>query len=367
MKKIAGQLAHELQLSKGAYQSILDYAHDGVYLYGAGFVGRWSVGYLEKLGISVLGFLDSDEGKLGQVIAGKQVLKVSYLRENPMTPVLISSRHAVRQISVELAKLPNPVLSIDAFVVHHDYVHHLERLEQLFKHDAASNAVLYAALASMLVGNTSFLAAHADPNPYFNRFGFFNRDREVFVDAGAYVGDSVERFIWSVNGIFDQIHAFEPSPQPFNALKNRTQRLKREWAISDRSMILNNAALIDHDGVASVVQADSPTSIAVGAQVTHIGTSEYMNTVRLDSYLKDRHLTFMKVDVEGSEEALLRGGTEVLSRCRPRIALSVYHHPNDLINLTLLVTQINSDYILSLGHHSTTLTETVLYCRDKND
>ena len=75
----------------------------------------------------------------------------------------------------------------------------------------------------------------------------------------------------------------------------------------------------------------------------------------------------IKIDVEGSEKALLEGAAEVIKRCRPRIALSVYHYPTDIFELPIIIMQLNHNYQISLGHHSFQQMETVLYCRDKND
>jgi len=89
--------------------------------------------------------------------------------------------------------------------------------------------------------------------------------------------------------------------------------------------------------------------------------------VSLDSYLNGKCLTLLKVDVEGSESELLRGGQNSIHACRPRIALSVYHYPTDIFRLLGQIKEINPDYRISLGHHSSQLMETVTYCRDQND
>ena len=92
-----------------------------------------------------------------------------------------------------------------------------------------------------------------------------------------------------------------------------------------------------------------------------------MQGVKLDSYINGGDVTFIKVDVEGSEKALIEGAANVIQRCCPRVALSVYHYPTDIFELPELIKRINPDYQLALGHHSFQMMETVLYCRDKND
>ena len=53
------------------YNDILQNLSDGVFLYGAGFVGKWSVTFLERSGIKINGFIDSDKRKWGKTVAGK--------------------------------------------------------------------------------------------------------------------------------------------------------------------------------------------------------------------------------------------------------------------------------------------------------
>jgi FkbM family methyltransferase len=356
--------------SRSSFQAVLDRASAGVYLYGAGFVGRWSVAYLADLGLPVKGFLDSDERKRGTVVCGTPVLSMEDLRRDPSAPILITSRHAVPAISRLLAGVPNPVVSIDAFVVHHESPACLARVESLFALETSSLRTFHAILLSMLAGHTRSLAPYASAQPFFDRFGFFNRDGEVFVDAGAYVGDSVERFIWSVNGAFRQIHAFEPGRPQFHALTQRVSRLRQEWALADDCIRLNNQALSAFDGRVQVAQGDLPIRTSVGiapapaASDVPVGDIE---AVTLDACFSDQPYTLLKVDVEGSEEALLQGGATTLARYRPRIALSAYHFPTDIFRLPLQVQAINADYEFALGHHSSQLMDTVIYCRDRHD
>jgi FkbM family methyltransferase len=369
MNRIYEEFCRELSRTKYSYDRILDSASRGIYLYGAGFVGKWSTHYFSEIGIPILGIIDSDERRWRNTFAGYQIINIEERPIDSESPVLISSRHAVRQIARKLEGLPNQVMSVDAFVVHREYIPLLESNEELFKHDRRSLETFYAILLSMLIGHTEPLAQYADATPFFGRYDFFNRDGEIFVDAGAYVGDSIERFIWSVNGVFREIHAFEPGQPQFNALQLRMVRLSSEWAIQPKSVILNNSALSDLDGNSQIQLSDEHvrTTLSEVFDATQNISRERVETKTLDTYFFDRSFSLLKVDVEGAEAALLRGGIKTIQRCQPRIALSVYHYPTDLLRLVELVKNINPDYQFGLGHHSSKLLETVVYCRSRYD
>ena len=356
-----------LTKTRDNYESALSNSQAGTYLYGAGFIGRWAVDYLEECGISVLGFVDSDSGKWGSSIAGKPVFSPEDYRIVSAKTILITSRHAVPMIAKRLAHLSACTITIDAFVVHR-FVGEIEKIEALLAHDKRSLQTFHAVLMAMLEGSTRSLNGYADDRPYFGRFDFFNRDDEIFVDAGACVGDSLERFLWSVNGVFKQIHAFEPGALQFRALQKRVARLQDEWALRPSSIKLVNKALSSGSGLAYFDESSLITQMTVehsrSAQVKI--DDKHTELISLDSYFAGAPFSFLKIDVEGSEGLLIRGASKSISTHRPRIALSVYHYPTDLFELPQAVLEVNKDYIFTLGHHSSKLIETVLYCRDKN-
>lgn len=361
-------LHQRLASTQGAYERFAKAATSGVFLYGAGFIGRWAVGYFEANGIPVNGFLDSNERKWGSTVAGKPVIGPEDPRVAEASAIVITSRHAVPSIEKTLAHMDACVMSVDAYVVHRFGREGIESIESLLGHDDHSVQTLRAVICSMLDGNRGALAPVADSRPFFGKFEFFNRDGEVFVDAGAYVGDTVERFVWSVNGVFKHIYAFEPGDLQYKAMQIRVERLCSEWAIDPAHVTLNNKALTDRDGVARLA-TDGPltqSGLRDCGATSGVGGS-HVEAVAIDSYFIDTRFSLLKVDVEGSERDLLNGGAVSIVKYRPRIALSVYHYPVDIFELPMWVNGISSDYTFTLGHHSSELMETVLYCVDQNE
>lgn len=353
------------------YENIRDASSFGVYLYGAGFVGRWAISYLEGLGIRILGFVDSDSGKWGSKISGKVVLSPLEKAVTEAKAIIITSRHAVNKIKNTLEGLTKAkIMSIDAFVVCQQGAETIEMLQQIFSSDARSQDTVRGVLISMLEGSTRSLAHHADTRPFFDRYGFFNRDGEVFVDAGAYVGDSIERFLWSVNGVFKKIYAFEPSRDQYIAMKKRVERLIAEWGIDEKHIVLENKAISNRTANVRIERGNRSIQNRVEFSNSPLDDLEAVTTIEavsLDEYFREQTFTLLKVDIEGSELDLLNGAIKSIQRDRPRIALSVYHYPTDIFSLPFRAQEINKDYEFFLGHHSSQLMDTVLYCRDRGD
>ncbi len=63
-------------------------------------------------------------------------------------------------------------------------------------------------------------------NQYFSVGAFRKRDpKEVFVDCGGYVGDTVEQYLWHREGAFSKVIVFEPDRDNYNSIKYRAERI----------------------------------------------------------------------------------------------------------------------------------------------
>ena len=74
-----------------------------------------------------------------------------------------------------------------------------------------------------------------------------------------------------------------------------------------------------------------------------------------------KRIDFIKLDVEGSELAALRGAKGSLERWRPKLAISLYHRPEDFFSMPLWLDSLHCGYRFFLDHYSIHHEETVLY------
>ena len=70
---------------------------------------------------------------------------------------------------------------------------------------------------------------------------------------------------------------------------------------------------------------------------------------------------FIKMDIEGSELAALRGAEETIRRWRPKLAISLYHRYEDFITIPAWIDALGLGYRFFLDHYSIHAEETVLY------
>ena len=234
---------------------------------------------------------------------------------------------------------------------------------KIFK-DERSKEVLGGIILAMLTGNEKFCAEVMEINQYFCLPPFLNTGSEIFIDAGAYVGDTVEKFIWANNGGFKQIYAFEPGPKQFEALTARKERLVKEWALKSDSITIINGGLAEKEGYASLIFDEKHLLGTTLNEKTEANLDNKIKLYSLDSFLSSNYSkgTFLKSDIEGMEMSMMHGAKGTIERNKPKMALSTYHEPDDLFEIIDFVTNLVSEYRLALRHHSPMLMDTTLYC-----
>lgn len=182
---------------------------------------------------------------------------------------------------------------------------------------------------------------------YFPEDLFRVRDNEVFVDCGAYDGDTIEDFRVATNNRFDRILAFEPDPGNFEALRvavNYDSRIAvHPYAVGARRETLRFAA----DGT--------------GSRVTSNGTYE-VQAISLDEALEGITPTYIKFDIEGSEPDALEGARRTLTTHRPKMAVCAYHAPDHLWRIPQMLNKLLPNSLLTLRAHCADGFDCVCYC-----
>jgi len=172
-------------------------------------------------------------------------------------------------------------------------------------------------------------------------------DHEVFVDCGAYDGDTVAQFRKATGDRFERIMAFEPNPFKLPLLREATQ--------GDRRIS------IQPYGVGNRRETVRFTDAGVGSRISADGGCE-VQIVTLDEALQGMAPTYMKFDIEGSELDALEGGQGMIRRHRPKLAVCVYHVPDHLWRIPLKLHELVPDATFTMRTYSADGFECVCYC-----
>ena len=89
-----------------------------------------------------------------------------------------------------------------------------------------------------------------------------------------------------------------------------------------------------------------------------------VDTVTIDetvARLGLQRVDFVKMDIEGAELDSLKGGEQTIRRHRPKLAISLYHKPDDFDAIPRWLAGLDLGYQFYLGHHTIYQNETVLF------
>jgi FkbM family methyltransferase len=345
--------------TKKAYEELSNRINQGLILFGAGQCGAASIEFLQGKGFSVTGVIDNSPSKIGKKIHGVPIIGKNDELVKRAEIILLTVKHAVKDIAKAIPE-GTSYISFDTWFLH-EYYSEYKFLYENFS-DSDSKKCLVAILLTMLTGDENYCANVAEGNQYFALPQFINNGAEYFVDAGAYVGDTVEKFIWAQNGAFKKIYAFEPGPMQWIALNERLCRLTKEWALDASKINLMNTGLGSERSFASININDDHLLGANLTTKTEKNDQFDITVQSLDDILNGDPVTFLKADIEGMEMEMLRGAKISIATHKPKMALSVYHKPDDLINIASFVKQIDPNYKMALRQHSPLLMDTTLYC-----
>ena len=186
-----------------------------------------------------------------------------------------------------------------------------------------------------------------DKDEAFNSLLKLNSN-EVYVDLGAYNGDTIDEFLHYSNGEYRKIIAFEPNEKNFSKLKAHCGNLPNValWQIGAYS---ENTCLDFNN------KAGRNSAIADFGKKTRVAT--------VDSILCGMSATYIKADVEGADYETLTGMKTTLKLFKPKLNFGAYHRFEDIFRLPIYINELNSEYKIYLRHHPyIPAWDTNLYC-----
>jgi FkbM family methyltransferase len=181
-------------------------------------------------------------------------------------------------------------------------------------------------------------------------------EEEAFIDAGAYNGDTIFDFLERTSNKFDSVIAFELDKNNFKEMESAIDKLDVNLK---KKIRLYNLGLLDEEKDIYYETGGS------GMQSTFINVintaSDSGKTVRLSDIIKNKKVTFIKMDIEGSEPRALSGAEEIIKKQKPKLAICVYHKPEHLWEIPLYLKEIVPEYKIFFRHHTPLEYETVCY------
>ncbi len=151
------------------------------------------------------------------------------------------------------------------------------------------------------------------------------------LDLGAYNGDSAREAMTKKQMEF--ILCAEPDKRNFKKLSTWAQ------TITDCEIECHGVAVCDMCGEALFdASGNRNAGLCTGRAATTVQTASP------DALLAGRAVDYIKYDVEGAEAAALRGSANTIGTHHPALRVALYHRPEDMFALPLLVRELYKGY-----------------------
>lgn len=178
----------------------------------------------------------------------------------------------------------------------------------------------------------------------------------VYVDIGAYLGDSLVPFLkkTKLNG-FKKAICFELNRHTCDELIDIVNNMTED--VKEKIQVVNKGISEKDETIYYVATEGSSHVSNEGKEVGYLTT--------LNNALNHECPTFIKMDIEGSELAALKSGNEVIKKYKPDLAICIYHKLQDAWEIPLYIKSLVPEYKIYVRHHSNTMIETVCYATIK--
>lgn len=277
-------------------------------VFGAGFAGYQIIHIIRLLGISVLRIYDNDSSRWG------------------------SYHNNIKICS------PDDITDEEIIILGVNY-HREEILEQISKRCNVQNIFIPDSLW--------WLGKYPQ---YFDKDILEHSNSEVFIDGGSLDGGDSLNFVEWCSSQYKHIFAFEPDCNNVTKLDSVSEKIEN-FEVYPVGMWSEKATLRFSSG-----QSENCAISEDGNIIIEVDS--------IDNTLKGHEATFIKMDIEGSELQALTGAENTIKKYKPKLAICVYHKPEDIIEIPMKILELNPNYKLWLRHYSYVDTETVLYAVD---
>ncbi|MCI6561481.1 MAG: FkbM family methyltransferase [Ruminococcus sp.] len=318
-----------------------------IFIYGMGDGALKIMSVFNKKNITVAGIFASDDFVRGHSFEGYHVHKLSEIEEMVSDFVVVLAFAAGYQEIVDkiysiaskhTLYVPDVPVAGDGLFTYEYCLENAEKIEQVYNslYDDYSRKVYANILNFKISGKIEYLSAVTTPKSEIYKKIIKPGLNEVYVDLGAYNGDTIRELMEFTYGKYSAIYALEPDKKNFKKLAKFVDGMKHVFAYNAAAWCLDTELpFAAKAGRQSAISAAAPTTIPCRS---------------VDSILDHRPATLIKMDVEGFEREAIWGAASTISHYTPKLMVSLYHRNEDIFELPLLIKKLNPDYRLFIRH-----------------
>ena len=368
-------IASVYQREQSTFDTLAVPFEKSIVLFGAGGLGKKTLAGLRSIGIEPLAFADNNSTLWGKDINGVQVMSVedaaNKFGQNSVFVITIWKGEAVDTMAERYQQLKklgcarivpfgylywkysDVFLPHYAFDMPHKVFEQAKDAQNVFSlwEDDTSRYEYLAQLKWRMYMDFDGLPAPVAHEIYFPNDLVSILPDEIFIDCGAYDGDTVKSLLSTQGAYSGKIIAFEPDPANFKQLEQYV--LKLPQGIKERVSVYPFAV----GARKSKVRFE-----ASGTEASAVGSGDLeVDCVALDEVLGKNKPTYIKMDIEGSELDALIGAKNIIRKNLPILAICSYHRQDHLWRIPALIHSYADEYRFFLRPHLLEVWDLVCY------
>lgn len=319
-----------------------------IVLYGMGNGTDMVMEKLDEIGVKASEVFASDEFVRGHSFRGYKVIKYSDVCEKYEDFVIVvcfavhddAMLEKVRRMSMEHTLFaPNVPIVNDGVFTREFIEEHDEEFDEAYAllSDDFSRKSYIDILNFKVSGKVEYLFS-CQKNKAEIYFEYLRLDNnEIFMDLGAYDGDTVREFLQATDNQYEKIIAVEADEKNYKKLTDKTSGV-------ERIATHNLAAWNKKETLFFEKKKGRNSKLSSAGQVEVQADS-------VDNILDGEKITVLKMDIEGSEEMALDGAKKTIQTYKPKLYVCAYHRNDDMFRLPLKINEIHKGYKFYFCHH----------------
>ena len=326
--------------------------------------------HLSARGANIIGFTDSFAYKKGEKFCGLRIFTIDELREMKDISIFVSTRN--ERFLIDILDKTDELYNADVYCVrkiygpgHYDTEsltgliekdkNEIECVRKSLK-DERSKEVFDNLLKYRVTNDRQLLEEvyEKEELQYFPDDVISFNSHEVFVDGGAYNGDTSCIFADKTDGVYDHIYLMEPD--------QRLYKVTEEYV---KLKGLHDYDIIQKGAYSCSKKISFKNDFESGSSNINSSGDETIETISIDEMLDGSMASYIKMDIEGAEREALIGCSKTIEKWHPKLAISIYHLEDDLWKIPYMILKEYPFYDFYMRHYTRITTETVLYAVPK--
>lgn len=317
-----------------------------VFMYGMGLGAEKILDIFEQKGITCAGFFASEGFVRGHSFKGHLVHTLREIEEKVDDFIVVlafaASYEPLYSTILDIGRrhlliAPDVPVAGDGLFTYEYFRENRDKFEEVYDllADDTSRKTYENIINFKISGNPKYLDLCTSPREEVYGSIVDLKDGEVFVDLGAYKGDTATEFVRACEekGVkYGMIHAVEPNRKNYEKLKKNTE---------DFNIRCYNAAAYDTSGKVNFTSNEGRM-----ARISSKG-DDLIDTISVDDITDNA--TIIKLDVEGAEYQAIEGASKNIGN-GAQVMCALYHRNEDMFKLPLQIHELAPELKLYVRH-----------------